>query len=51
MRAFYKGVTPPLVGTGFINSMLFGLMGYGEHANTHTCARNEATDRCNQQSE
>lgn len=27
VRGLYKGATPPLLATGFINSVLFGMMG------------------------
>lgn len=27
MRGLYKGATPPMIATGFINSLLFGMMG------------------------
>ncbi len=27
MRGLYKGATPPMLLTGFINSVMFGLMG------------------------
>jgi solute carrier family 25 carnitine/acylcarnitine transporter 20/29 len=27
LRGLYKGATPPMVATGFINSVMFGMMG------------------------
>lgn len=42
LLAVYKGVTPPLVATGFVNSCLFGMQGYFLHRIVATSGRSLA---------
>jgi solute carrier family 25 carnitine/acylcarnitine transporter 20/29 len=37
LRALYKGVSPPLLATGAINSLLFGMQVFGGLSVAHWC--------------